>query len=484
METPTTGTSWNRVYHYDQFGNRAVTSGYNPYSGLTPTALAQYNTNNQWTGLGSNPATATYDAGGNQLTLPMRTFTYDAENRLVSSVQPGMPAIQYVYDGLGKRVQKTVGTGTTTFVYDAAGEMVAEVATAVSASGAVSTQYLSEDMLGSVRLITDSAGAAKSCYDYFPFGEDVQAGLCGRGASYGNGAYPAGPDVEDLKFTGKERDAETGLDFFGARYMASAQGRFTSPDKPFADQSPEDPQSWNLYGYVRNNPLKLVDPDGESATLAGAVFGGIIGGAVAAYRGQDIATGALKGLIAGAVAGSVIDTGGASLGVLALSGAAGGVTGGALDRAFAGQQTTLSDVGRDAAVGAVAGAVLGQAAKVVGSDAVGARDAVAASAGKGTATVIGAYDAQTGGIAVGRSGAGLNPVNPQVAGAAQRAGGLGARNPGVRGAVGNCAECNAANQLTNQGSNVGNVRFTPAVHPRTGEIIPKCQNCEVMFPKQ
>jgi RHS repeat-associated protein len=64
--------------------------------------------------------------------------------------------------------------------------------------------------------------------------------------------------------TGKERDAETGLDYFGARYMSSAQGRFTSPDKPFADQHPEDPQSWNLYAYVRNSPLAHVDTDGQA----------------------------------------------------------------------------------------------------------------------------------------------------------------------------------------------------------------------------
>jgi len=60
----------------------------------------------------------------------------------------------------------------------------------------------------------------------------------------------------------KERDAETGLDFFGARYMSSAQGRFSSADRPFADQHTSNPQSWNLYAYARNNPLKLVDRDG------------------------------------------------------------------------------------------------------------------------------------------------------------------------------------------------------------------------------
>lgn len=60
------------------------------------------------------------------------------------------------------------------------------------------------------------------------------------------------------KFTGKERDSETGLDYFGARYYGSNMGRFTSPDKPFADQHVYDPQSWNLYSYTRNNPIFLV----------------------------------------------------------------------------------------------------------------------------------------------------------------------------------------------------------------------------------
>jgi len=70
----------------------------------------------------------------------------------------------------------------------------------------------------------------------------------------GNGIY----------FTGQERDQETGLDYFGARYFGSPQGRFTSADAPLADQHPADPQSWNLYGYVRNNPLTLTDPNGQA----------------------------------------------------------------------------------------------------------------------------------------------------------------------------------------------------------------------------
>jgi RHS repeat-associated protein len=63
-------------------------------------------------------------------------------------------------------------------------------------------------------------------------------------------------------FTSKERDAETGLDYFGARYMSSAQGRFTSPDPLMASAKASNPQTWNRYSYTLNNPLRFVDPDG------------------------------------------------------------------------------------------------------------------------------------------------------------------------------------------------------------------------------
>ena len=67
----------------------------------------------------------------------------------------------------------------------------------------------------------------------------------------------------------KERDTETGLDYFGARYFASVQGRFTSPDPIYFQASMmTDPQRFNLYAYVRNNPLRFIDPDGEAIRLS------------------------------------------------------------------------------------------------------------------------------------------------------------------------------------------------------------------------
>jgi len=87
--------------------------------------------------------------------------------------------------------------------------------------------------------------------DYLPFGEQI-----------------AGGNGTNHKFTGQERDGESGLDDFIARYNNSRLGRFMSPDDPGVDQDPADPQSWNLYTYVRNNPLSNTDPTGN-ACIAG-----------------------------------------------------------------------------------------------------------------------------------------------------------------------------------------------------------------------
>jgi RHS repeat-associated protein len=128
--------------------------------------------------------------------------------------------------------------------------------------------------LGSTRLVTDGTGNVVRCIDYLPFGEEIPSGENGRTGCYeslGNAIlpqYPAPPDVASVKFTGKERDAEMGLDYFGARDFSGAQGRWMSPDwsaipKPVPYASLGDPQSLNLYAYVRNNPLSRVDTDGH-----------------------------------------------------------------------------------------------------------------------------------------------------------------------------------------------------------------------------
>jgi RHS repeat-associated protein len=93
-----------------------------------------------------------------------------------------------------------------------------------------------------------------------PFGEELDEGTGGRttGMGFGGGSS----DNNRKKFTGYERDTETSLDFAQARYYSNIVGRFTRPDPMMASADESDPQSWNRYAYVINNPLNLTDPLG------------------------------------------------------------------------------------------------------------------------------------------------------------------------------------------------------------------------------
>jgi RHS repeat-associated protein len=139
------------------------------------------------------------------------------------------------------------------------------------------------DQLGTPRMILDQTGtlAGVSRHDYLPFGEELLSSTGVRNTVPGY----FGTDVRQ-KFTSKERDDETGRDYFLARYYSSTQGRFTSPDEftggpdelyDFVDEAADNPtfyadlsnpQSLNKYQYAYNNPLNLVDPDGHCPKCA------------------------------------------------------------------------------------------------------------------------------------------------------------------------------------------------------------------------
>lgn len=207
-----------------------------------------------------------FDSSGNTTEDPLdRTFIYDAENRQVEVKDQYNNTIgKYFYDGDGKRVKKYVpDTGEVTiFVYDAVGKLVAEYSTQISQDPKVS--YTTSDHLGSPRILTDENGDTISRRDFHPFGEEIY--IAERIAALG---YHS-DDVRQ-KFTGYERDDETNLDFAQARYYAGLQGRFASPDLVFADQDIAIPQSWNMFSYVRNNPLAYIDPQGRELRWAGDI---------------------------------------------------------------------------------------------------------------------------------------------------------------------------------------------------------------------
>jgi RHS repeat-associated protein len=156
----------------------------------------------------------------------------------------------------GHRVTKTAGGVTTVFVYNVGGQLIAEYG-GTSANGGAS--YLTTDPLGSTRVVTDSNKAVIARHDYLPFGEEIPSGIGNRTPGLG---YVTTDDTTQ-RFTSKERDAETGLDYFGARYYSSPQGRFNTTDpNPVTKENFVNPQRWNLFVYVNNNPLAAADPSG------------------------------------------------------------------------------------------------------------------------------------------------------------------------------------------------------------------------------
>jgi RHS repeat-associated protein len=280
---PDSGSRYCQGFQYDVWGNRTVPSltGMGPAL-LTPTS---YNSsNNQISSSGSGWG---YDSRGNISNNPAgQTFAYDSENRQVAfctSDPAGCPNLAgtgrtlYSYDGDGRRVQKSGPTGTTIYVYDVMGNLAAEYSTVAPTT--TGTMYLTGDHLGNTRVISNGSPGAASVVqrrDYLPFGEEYgkDFALVGGDPRASVVGYPPETAVT-LKFTGKERDAESGLDYFGARYFSGGQGRFTSPDSPLIDQSPDDPQSWNLYSYVRNNPLIFSDPTGNDCVYVNSAGNGI-----------------------------------------------------------------------------------------------------------------------------------------------------------------------------------------------------------------
>ena len=257
-ETSTAGGGLTETNHYDRYGNRALDLGGGNYSLSFNTAT------NGITG-------KTYDAAGNLTVDGSVSYGYDAENHLITVNS----TLGYKYDGAGRRVRKLIGEDTR-FVYGIGGALVAEfngntgslTKEYVSGGGmmaviepATGTKYTTSDHLGSPRAVTDAAGSLVSRHDYLPFGVELGAGTSGRTTGLG---YGASDGVRD-KFTGYERDTETGLDYAQARYYSSEQGRFTTADPYGGSMGIANPQSFNRYPYVGNNPLRFTDPTGLRA---------------------------------------------------------------------------------------------------------------------------------------------------------------------------------------------------------------------------
>lgn len=275
-----------QTFSYDAFGNFTSVS---KYAGVTPTQpngptgqpsstgnlsivsatnrldYSVYDGAGNLRGLVSQPLPFTYDSANMiKYADPGRTFLYDAsDQRLWILDHPGADPVNYVdtftLRGLNNEVLReyqagharnpdnslrTVWYWSRDYVYGPVGLLASE-----TASGRL---HYTLDHLGSPRLVTNNAAQRVEYHQYLPFGEEATP--------------PPGGDL--LKFTGHERDFNYDgryFDYMHARFYGPVFGKFLSVD-PARDVDLLQPQSWNLYAYSLNNPMRFKDSGGRYRT--------------------------------------------------------------------------------------------------------------------------------------------------------------------------------------------------------------------------
>ena len=267
-------------------------------------------------------AAMVYDSAGNVTNDGRNLYFYDGEGRLCAvaySNGTGTTFEQYLYDASGTRVAKGTTSSlscaapvsvpsteytftlTNQYLLDLSGDQVTELtgtgawvhSNAFSGGRLTATydlipnpaytstngqpaqiaalHYAFSDPLGTKRvqegISSTGAGIVELNCLSLPFGNDIGDPFATHCVTPKGGTAAA--DATEHHFTGKERDTESGNDYFGARYYSSAMGRWMSPDwsakeEPLPYSQLGDPQSLNLYAYVFNNPITGVDPTGHA----------------------------------------------------------------------------------------------------------------------------------------------------------------------------------------------------------------------------
>jgi RHS repeat-associated protein len=268
------GTANVQEYTYDSFGNRLTVSTAGRSCVGTGTCGASFTidgNNNKITTGG-----ASYGTAGNMEALGGYTYGYDGATMMSSLTAPNGYRYDYIYTAEDERVATYTGggnwqftirgldgkvlremtawqpsQGTATWTWDRDhvwrnGQLLATV----SPSG---TEQFHLDHLGTPRVVTDAAGHKIGYHAYYPFGEEL---------NLGSNEFPA----ERLKFTSHERDTvlSSSLDYMHARFNSAASGRFLSVDPELNLKATiHNPQKWNRYSYVVNNPILYRDPTGK-----------------------------------------------------------------------------------------------------------------------------------------------------------------------------------------------------------------------------
>jgi RHS repeat-associated protein len=238
----TTIAPFDDAYSYDNNNNRTcITSG-----GIT--TCDQFDQVNQIIGY-------KYDRNGNLTGFNGNTLGYDAANKWTSGTTADGTSLQFSYDGLGRRVSRTVSGNQADYWYDITG-LTQETGPGslgltylrdpggrlLSRSGGAGLYNYGQDRLGSVTAVTRSDGTLANSYVYRPYGE--------LAASTGSVNNP-------FRYTSAYHDGAMGMYQMGHRYYQIEKGRFTQ-----LDPLPKSLVSINRYAYANCNPTNFIDPTG------------------------------------------------------------------------------------------------------------------------------------------------------------------------------------------------------------------------------
>jgi RHS repeat-associated protein len=248
-------------YGLDPVGNRL-----SAVSSLTSIASGSFSYNSD-----DEVSSETYDANGNVLSTGGMTYTYDSENHMTSATGNGK-VVTMVYDAFGNRVSKTVNNVTTQYLVEddvnptGLPQVLEEVENGAAVrtytyglqrisesqmvSGTWTTSFYGYDGAGSVRQLTNSAGAVTDEYEYDAFG---------------NSFTKQGTTPNNYMYRGEQYDSDLNLYYLRARYYNPQTGRFLSRDPE--DGNPTDPKSLHKYLYAGGDPVNMIDPMGREAEI-------------------------------------------------------------------------------------------------------------------------------------------------------------------------------------------------------------------------
>lgn len=275
IRSDTSAQVYKQKFSFDRFGNRYLKSADNPsnQNPLFPTFIEDNNIDRATNRLASNTDTV-YDEAGNVVTdgkYRNLKYYYDASGRMVkSSTVTDANVNSAVFDAGGNKVASLINGIWKFKIYDLFGKLISEYGgPATSGTGGVS--YVYQDIQGSTRTVTNAHGFIKARMDYQAFGEELPSNI-GRRTATGYG------QTSNLtqRYALTERDSATGLDDTPWRKYGNRAGRWTSPDRYTGSAYTSNPQSFNRFSYVTNDPVNFIDPSGlleeaiEACSYSGA----------------------------------------------------------------------------------------------------------------------------------------------------------------------------------------------------------------------